>query len=515
VNEEVCHIYRDRLVALAENPVGPEAEPELLAHLRQCPACEAEYAWLAGLCAEFETMGEDIVRDAPPVDLTEDVMKAVGRLKKPRLVELKQKPVPQPRPRASRALWIAVSAAAAALVIAALWITAYRTTTPETPDVAVNAPQDSAPPTQPSEQFEVAHAPKTSSQPPADNPFSKLIKEMRPAARPPSAGTQVALASLEEQEVLAARKQAASDPAARLQLAQWASVAEELARQLAADQEASAAAQIGAASGLPPDEAERILLAAIEADPENAYLHYALGRSYAGQPEDLDKAAAEFSAQAQLDPENALPWYQLAATMLAQGDPETAAGALETARSLPGAHPYTLQAAEYQEQALIETGVAEDVARLLVALTAGTSEYGSLMALSAQLLDHGKHYESNGQYDLAEQLYSSVLMLGTQVSETAVVSNELLAGLDIQQDALGILSGLTRFMEDPQNVDLLARQSQQVYDSLNMIGNFFTSLNTFFEGDPGNDAVSAFSQFVLANGDLGVLEFLFSNKPVS
>lgn len=512
MNNEQCQIYRDRLVALAEDPVGPEAEPELLAHLRECPACDAEYRWLTNLCAELESAGEAIVRDAPAVDLTADVMSEVARLKEPRLVEMKKKPAAPPRPRVPRAFWLGAAAAAAAVVIAALWIAAYRTPASEAPNVAATAPEDSAPPAQPAEEFEVARAPQPVTQSPAENPFSKLIGEMRPTQHSLSDAPHAALASLKAEEVLAARKRAASDPAARLQLAQWAMVAEELARQLAATKGTPVGAKVGAAASLPPDEAERVLLAAVEVDPENPYLRYALGRVYAQQPEDLTKAAAEFSAQAELDPENALPWYELAAAMLAKGDPETAAGALETARSLPGAHPYTLEAAEYQEQALVESGIAEDVARLLVALTEGTSEYGGLMALSAQLLDHGKNYEENGQYNLAEQIYGSVLGLGTQLSETAVVSNELLAGLDIQQDAIGVLRGLTQFMEEPENVDLLARQSQQVYESLNIIGNFFTSINTFFESDPGTDVMRMFSQFVLSNGDLGVLDYLFNQR---
>ncbi|MCX5771668.1 MAG: zf-HC2 domain-containing protein [Candidatus Hydrogenedentes bacterium] len=508
MNREECTKYRDRLPALAENPLGPEAEPSLLAHIRACPHCAAEYAWLASLCGELESMGDTAVKTVPAVDLTDNVMKAVARLKRPRLVELAPA-----RPRNQRrfgpAWWVAASAAAAAILVAAVWIAGYRATRPQAPSLAVQTPSGPVAPGEARvEPFKLARTDQSPAEPVAASPFQKLIDEMRPSSAATPDVVPETQASLSVHEVLAARKDAITNPAARLQLARWAEIAVEKARKLAADPDLAMGAKIGAAESLPPDEAEKILLAAVQADPDNPYLRSALGNTYTQEADGAPKAAAEFAAQAQLDPNNALAYYQLAASLFAQGDAEGAASALETAQSLAEANPYTQQAAGFQEQALAETGVAEEVARLLVALTAGTSQYGDLVGLGSQLIDYGKYYEQNGQTALAEQIYNSVRIFGEQLAGNAVFANELLAGLDIQREAVSVLAGLVEFMQEPQNVQLLAGQSENLFDALNSIGSFFTSLNDFFRDELGADVIAAFVDFVLGNGDLDVLDFL-------
>lgn len=506
MKKEECREYRGRLPALAENPLGPEAEPSLLAHIGACPACAAEYKWLTSLCRELEVLGDSAVKTAPVVDLTDNVMKAVARLKQPRLVELGPA---RRRRRFSQAWWLAATAAAAAAIVAAVWIAGYRVTRPQAPSLAVQTPGSPVTPKEAAvDRFELARAAESPAEPVAASPFQQLIDEMRPNAGAPADVVPGTQASLNVHEVLAARKDAVTNPAARLQLARWAELAAEKARELAANPDMPVGAKVGAAGSLPPEEAEKILLAAVKTDPNNPYLRYALGSTYGEQPGAAPKAAAEFAAQAQLDPNNALAYYQLAASLFAQGDPEGAASALETAQTLAEAHPYTQQAAGYQEQALAESGVAQDVARLLVALTAGTSQYGDMVGLGSQLLDYGKYYEQNGQTDLAAQIYNSVRVFGEQLAGNAVFANELLAGLDIQRDAVTILSGLVEFMQEAENADLLARSGEQLVAAFNSIGGFFTSLNEFFQGDLGADVIGAFADFVLGNGDLDVLDFL-------
>ena len=506
MNREECKEYRDRLPALAENPLGSEAEPSLLAHIRTCPDCAAEYRWLVSLCRELEVLGDAAVKTAPVVDLTDNVMKAVARLKQPRLVALAPA---RSRRRFGHAWWLVASAAAAAALVAAVWIAGYRVTRPQAPSLAVQTPGGPVAPTEEAvARFELARTAEAPAEPVAASPFQKLIDEMRPNAGAPAEVVPGTKASLSVHEVLAARKDAVTNPAARLQLARWAELAAEKARELAANPDLPFGARIGAAGSLPPEEAQKILLAAVEADPDNAYLRYALGSTYGEEAGAAPKAAAEFAAQAQLDPNNALAYYRLAASLFAQGDPEGAVSALETAQTLAEANPYTQIAAGYQEQALAESGVAEEVARLLVALTAGTSQYGDLVGLGGQLLDYGKYYEQNGQTDLAEQIYNSVRIFGEQLAGNAVFANELLAGLDIQREAISVLSGLVEFMQEPDNVELLARQGGQLFEALNSIGSFFTSLNDFFRNELGADVIGAFVDFVLGNGDLDVLDFL-------
>lgn len=507
MSRERCTDYRDRLVALAENPLGPEAEPGLLAHLEACPLCEAEYHWLTSLCREMEAIGEAQLQGAPNVDLTDGVMKAVARHKQadPRLVSLDSARTR----RFSRFVWMAASTAAAATIVVGLWLTGYRITRQDGPTTALRTNgSGSNPAALPGQSNLLAGTPDSISGDSPENELQNLIDNMRPFSAPTADLSADRLASLTINDVLAARKEAISDPAAREEINRWANLAAEKARELAAAQELSLEAKVGAAQNLPPEEAERILLAAVQADPENPYLRYALGNVYSQQAGMADKAAAEYAAQAELDPENALAYYQLAASLLAQGDPENAAGALETARSLGTAHPYTIEAADNQTQALIQSGVAEDVARILTALTAGTGEYGDLVALSAQLLDYGKYYEQNGQIELAQQICDSVRVLGTQVTENASFSNEQLAGLDIQRAAIEALSEFMQFMQSPQNVQTLADQTRQLSSSLSSVGGFFNALNAFFDAQPSTDIMSIFADYVLGNGDLDVLDFL-------
>jgi hypothetical protein len=506
VKREDCTDYRDRLPTLAENPQGPEADPSLLAHIRECPACAAEYKWLTSLCSELESLGDAAAKAVPAIDLTDSVMKAVARVKQPRVVELAPG---RARRRFGQAWWLAASAATAAAIVAAVWIAGYRVTRPGEPSLAARTP---ASPVAPEEDSAGRFDLTSTAESPVENgeatPFQTLIDTMRPGADSPADVVPGTQASLDIYEVLGARKDAVTNPAARLQLARWAELSAEKARELVANQNATQGARIGAAGSLTPEEAERILLAAVKADPDNPYLRYELGNVYGEDPEGAAKAAAEYAAQAQLDPNNALAYYQLAASLFAQGDAQGAASALDTAQTLAEAHPYTLEAAGYQEQALEESGVAQDVARLLVALTAGTSQYGDLTSLGNQLLDYGKYYEQNGQPELAEQIYSSVRIFGEQLAGNASFANELLAGLDIQREAITVLSGMVEFMRVADNAELLARSGHQLVDALNTIGGFFTSVNRFFQADQGAGIIGAFVDFVLNNGDLDVLDFL-------
>jgi tetratricopeptide (TPR) repeat protein len=338
--------------------------------------------------------------------------------------------------------------------------------------------------------------------------LQKIIEDMRPGAGSTGETEGAAQASLKVYDILAARKDAVTSPAARLQFARWAELSAEKARQILADQDAPMDAKVAASESLPPDEAMKVLLAAVAADPDNPYLHHQLGNLYSADPKTASKAAAEFAAQAQLDPDNALAYYQLAASLFAQGDADGAVDALQSAQNLSGANAYTMDAASYQQDALEQSGVASEVAQLLVALTAGTSQYGDLTGLGNQLMEYGKYYEQNGQTELASQIYNSVRLFGEQLANDSTFANELLAGLDIQREAVTVLSGLVDFVQQPANADMLARSSEHLVGALNAVGGLFTSLNEFFQQELGNDMVNAFVNYVMQNGDLDVLDYL-------
>jgi hypothetical protein len=310
-------------------------------------------------------------------------------------------------------------------------------------------------------------------------------------------------------DVLNARKGALSDPDALGRISQWASLTADKAREIANDPNAALAAKIGAAANLPADEALPILVAAVAAQPNDPSLRNQLSSSYSKskQPGAAAKAIAQAGETARTDPENALSQYRLAALLLDQGDKDGAAAALEQAQNLTRAGAYPAESAARREQALIAGGVNPDTARALSAITAGSEQYNELMALSQQLIDYGKQYEQAGDAEFAQQLYQSVRQMGDQVATSTSYSNEQLAGLDIEHAAVETLSQLAKFIESPQNRQLLAEQAEGISDALGGFVSFMGQVNDFFAKDPSTDLLRQFSNLVMNNGDLNLAGF--------
>jgi len=517
VSDSRCEKYQSQFVEQLDGGLGKEDEAALLRHIEECAVCRDACLWMRNASADLFAMGDEIRKHTPPINLIEAVLGEVAKMK------AREGNVSRFEPRSSRARfgWAAGFAglAAAAAAVFLVWVSGYRMATDPAPGAgnqqaqgpAVTGEGPAAPPARP--KLEDDGLEKTILTELAEvNRFSaEELASRRGERTAPGTESIEGVASLSLDDVLSLRKQAVTDPEAREQLARWASLATERAREIVMSETVSTAAKVGAAQALPPEEAQPILLAAATAQADNPYLRYQLSRSYAKTPETASRAVAELQQAAQLDPGNATALYDLATQLFQTGDVQGAMDALEQARSLQGANAYSSESAASLREALVATGMPDDVARLMAALTAGSQQYTDLVQTSQQLLEYGRQFEQSGDIETAQQIFEAVYTMGTQIASNATYSSEQLAGLDIQNDALDVLSGFVSFLENPQNVQMLAEQTRGLLEAFSAIGEFFTAIDQVFNSDHPASFFDTMSDFILQNGDLGFLDYLAQN----
>ena len=502
--------YRDDMMAALEGSLPPEREARLLRHLDGCAASRDEFAWFKAIAADLEELGGRVRESVPGVNLVEGVMESVGRAKE----EARTNVVPFRRPERRRA-WRSVlpylaTAAAAVLV---LWVSGYRITEVREPAPAPTqalAPADSG--TGDSEKSEERVA-KTEALDESQARF-QLARRALPqylrafdderaqvaASGPPDAGT------LGIADILELRREAESDPSAYAQLAKLARLNPEDALELARSAEVSAEAKTGMVRALPPDEAEAVLLAAIDTAPDDAYPRYELARTYGADPASASRVEAQLIELGVLDPKNALVCYKLASSLLAQDDHAGACAELKRASLLPRASVYTKSAAVCRSRALEANGLAPGAARLLAALTAGAEQYSDLCALGEELLQHGEYVESLGDLARAEEIYMAVRELGKNLADGADFAHERLAGLDIQRVAIEMLRGVYSRTGDEREIGTLTMQTLDLGKELTAVVGFFRAVGDFLLSPIDENLADLFGVFVLENGDLPLLD---------
>ena len=524
--DEACDRYRDDLMALFEGALTAEAESALLRHIEACPACRAEHEWLAAVGADLEAVGDAMVTEAPQVDLIDGVMAEVARLKagtatsSPKVV-----PFGASARRFRPWVWVGAAAAAAAAVLV-FWAAGFRITkttdtVPGPTVVQAPGPQDEQPgPTvvqvgrrgrlgaRPAPERAATHE-GDSTQPGSVD--SDDLDRHRWGRTVPIEMETTALAALTVDDVLAARRDAITDPGARAQLAQWASLTVEKARELAASGDTPLGAKVGAAQALPPEEAEPVLLAALAASPSDPYVRYKLAGAYAAseEAESSAKAVEQLTILGESEPDNALLQYQVAVELFGQGDVAGAMAALEQARELETATAYTGAASRQRVEALVASGMDPELAGILTALTAGAEQYSDLVELGQQLLGYGREQEELGDTELAQGIYESVYEMGTQVAAGASYSAEELAGLDLQQDAIEVLSGFFEFLQLPDSLGILTEQTNQLVSAFEAVGQFFEELDAYFAQQIEHSFIGRIADAILNEGDLNLFEVLF------
>lgn len=481
------------------------------------PRLQAEIAEYRVLQADLEALGQDLAASVPAVDLLENVMSALGTAEGfAKVSPFRTRPKPATarpvRRTAGHRLWLGL--AGAAVLILGLSLLAWLADVSMSSDKIQVAQQSLVPPasgragddsnaqdrTASEDQSEFVSVPEPISEPKGGGPLE--LEDSGPKTDTSEPGTSQGL-TLEQ--VLQARRKALLEGADRLSLmGQWASLTPEEARELIRKSGLSREALIGASQFLSPEEAEAVLKAAISQSPDDPYLRYALAKNYCQDNLHSAEALEQLNAWSNLDPENSLPLYMEAQLRFAQNDPEGALGALDTASSYGSASSYALGAAAYGERALVANGMAPDVARFLVATTAGSTQYSNVTDLGRDLVRYGQYYESLGDYDTAKQVYNAVRQMGVQLVEGAALSNEQLAGLDTQVVALDAFQQLYSIFQDPASQMILTAAYNTVLDSLALLGSFFTSFDALLSGANPNTANRVASE-VIRNGDLNIL----------
>ncbi len=291
------------------------------------------------------------------------------------------------------------------------------------------------------------------------------------------------------------------DATALGQMAAWASLTREEARALLEVSGVSADAVIGAAQFLPVEEALAVLQAAVDNNPEDPYLRYALANRFqetsdtAGYQRALDEWRTA-------DPQNAMPYYLSAQMMLAQGDTAGATGLVNMGASLSGASVYGSNSARSHAAALQASGYDRNTARLLAAASAGSTDGASLHSLSDDLMARAQELESQGQYEAAADLYDAVRVFGEQVMASADLPNTQIIAYEIQQDAVSAMMAL-QDVWTPETLDALTQMADAVLNGIGQLTGALTDLTGLLMSDDVQQVLD-YTDAILS-GDLGRL----------
>lgn len=515
-----CVAIEEALANLAFEPDA--ALPTALErHLVECAECRAEAEWLRGTSADYAQIGEDYVArrmaDMGEVDVLRDVMAGVKRLQaapaRPTVTVTFQ-----PTRRRMMVWRAAAGLAAASVLLGLVWVLAYNLgkgnrpgealpTLAKTPIELTSGLSGSDGTSATLKNSEVASRINRELQ---DNrrklsAAGPLVQEAMRAAKDSSHdGGVTSPKDIALKEILALCRERSGD--AHAKLAKLASLTEARAREIVRSPNSSLAAKIGAARSLPANEALAVLKEAAKSHPDDPYVQYELAKALAAIDGKESEAAAAFASFASLDAENAMAHYRLASALFRQGDVAGATSALQRASAMDKASEYSLSSEAYRVQALAASGVEVDTARLLTAATEGMGQYDDIVSLGAQLLGYGQELEKQGNSELARQIYEAVNTLGNQLFSTSPVASEQLAGLDVQQSAIQLLSEVLAAAGLNDSLEALNTQANGLINSINAMGNLLNSVSGLFTSSLSQDQLNQLVGYILQNGDSSVTQ---------
>ncbi len=476
------------------------------------PATE-EDAGLAMLATRLETVGAEIRKNTPEVDIVEPVMEEVVRTREaltPNVIPFRSRPqVLQPEQHMPNLrVWAFRAAAVLVLSVAGVggWII-FRTDDGTT-NIARNdqSGMKRNPVTSRHKEQLAWLKPGARAHLPQNDARVKGYETLaRPAAPIPiTIDMKSDLASLTLDKVIGAKRDALGQKTgAAEKLAGWGNLTAEEARRLLEEGGLSAAAMLGAIQALPAEEAANYLRAAVEKSPDDAYLRYLLARNLMTNPATRDEAGAQIAAMKDLGGNNALPYYMDASAKLAGGDINGALLAMNLGAGLETASPYGLETARNRSAALEAGGMAPNVASFVAAGNAGQGEYNDMMGLGQELMAYGQQYEAVKDYETAHSIYSAVQTLGSQVQEGAKLTNERLAGLDLQMTALDAVARLADVFKTPDGLQFIESSYSALAGTLSSFADYLGGVGNLF-GSVTPSAAGSLGQQVLTQGDLNL-----------
>jgi len=519
-------ITLDVLADYVEGNLSEEESAQIRKAVESSEATRSEYAWLQLAAADLHVIGESIVRNAPEIDVLDGVMRAVEKAdESAKIVERRE----LRKPRPSFALWGGMALAAALLLVVAGLIFEWGIFSPAKPVVPPVAERQKTP-EQPDEPEVAATSPDKGESDRLGTVMQQLARDV--ADRLGSSAKHVNpseflataapdMSKVSQDEVVALRQAAITDPQAWARLQRIATLDAETAAKVAADSEVTPDAIVGVAASLPDEEARQWLVTAIgRMDEEKPYARLSLAKTYIPEPvsttksaesptlfdgmstEDLQAFLGEIAALQEGDSENALLDALRAGALFRLGDVEAALAALESLRGKEFATAYGLEAARSRQQALTAAGMPEDAAQMLSAVLAGSDEYNMLCDVARELLRTGQAYEEQGDANTAQQVYEATQRLGEQVGEGAQLSEEALAGVDIQRMALEELEGLYTSGDLIGDIGRLTNSAVELVHQINSLGEVLESLDQMFLGEGNSSFWRELSEQILELGDL-------------
>lgn len=501
-----CTECQHDLMAYLEGALYDAPAHEVDAHLAACPECKADYDWFVAAGKDFEALGDEIVRDLPAIDIVEAVMAEVER----EAAEEAQKSrsvvsFEAEKERRSGLRWVGVAAAAGVVVAVAAWVMYERGFfTPSNEVHIAQDPETTAPPDRDPGQSESPGGVD-------GHGLEEDAPDMRPGERTPVesvAPVEVTIPDLAVNEIVSAYLDAHADDSeeALAKLNRWASLAQDDAKVIASDADASAYARAGASTFLDDTEASIQLMTVVGDLPDDPAVRMKLVNALRSQTGQDAATQAQLDTLTEIDPDNALVDYMLALELLEAGDVEAALRVLEQAQAKTTAETYARDNAVQRREALTASGMNPENAEVLAALTAGQEEYSELRSLANELLSYGRFFEEQGDSETAARIIAAVNSMGAQVADGAMFSQEQMAGFDIQQEALGITA-------DPATQSSIQALLESADDPLDYVG-VITELATGVEGlgnvvnqvlttlASNSDEAGAIAAAILREGDI-------------
>lgn len=143
---------------------------------------------------------------------------------------------------------------------------------------------------------------------------------------------------------------------------------------------------------------------------------------------------------------------------------------------------------------------------MLSAVLAGSDQYNMLCDLARDLVQSGQAYEAQGDPDVARRIYEATQRLGEQVTGNARLSEESLAGIDIQRMAMEGLETLYANSGLASEMERLTSSALALVSQINSLGGMLESLDRLFLGGGDNSFWSQLSAQILEFGDLAFFE---------
>ncbi len=284
----------------------------------------------------------------------------------------------------------------------------------------------------------------------------------------------------------------------------WATLTPEEARELLQKSGLSPEAVLGAVQFLPPDEARVVLQAAIDNNPNDAYLRYAMVQTLRKMDNvSEDELYTHLTTWSQLDPGNALPHFIEAEMYFQNGEKDKALTCVTDAGNTSNYNSYATITAKAYMEALLAKGIDPETAKLLASASMGLHEMQTIEEIAQTLMEYGRAYEEAGDYNTALLIYEALRSLGIKVDMSSALIQERLAGLKYTQEAINAMFRLmnaTNSFSDTQSLIDFTQTLSEMMTNYNLAMDSFYKL--FDSSDPAE--ILRILNLYLSNGNVSI-----------